>query len=98
MRDEIEERLVAHMKANWPGCSELKIRHRGQFVYVDARQVDADEVEPLMRLRYLGDPEDWEFAFFTWSREAYEPCLLDNGAWTGSPEDCFDTAAAAMLG
>lgn len=96
VRDDVEERLTAHVKSSWPDCHEIKVRRHGQFVYVDARSGDAEEMEPLLRLRYLGDIEDWELAFFTWSRETYEPCLLSNGAWSGTPEDCFDTAAAVM--
>lgn len=95
--DVVEERLTAHVQSNWPNCRGIKVRRHGQFVYVDAQPADADEAESFIRLRYLGDVEDWEMAFFTWSREAYEPSVLNSGSWSGSPEECFDTAAATML-
>jgi hypothetical protein len=93
----VERRLELHAKARWPHCREIRVRRRGRFVYVDARSAVADDVEPLIRLSYTGDSEQWGLAFFTWSREAYEPCILSNGEWAGSPEDCFDTAAMTML-
>jgi hypothetical protein len=62
-------------------------------VYVDAQASEDEEPQPLCRLRYLGSIDSWEFAYFTWSREAYEPSYLMTGQAYGSPEDCFDAAA-----
>ncbi|MBM3465867.1 MAG: hypothetical protein FJX76_27575 [Armatimonadetes bacterium] len=56
------------------------------------------QAEPLCRLRYMGNLETWEFAFFTWSRETYEPSVLDNGLPFGTPEDCFNAAAFPIFG
>lgn len=52
----------------------------------------------LCRLRYSGDLNRWEFAFYKYSDDRYELCLLPSGSFFGKPEECFDTAAIAYLG
>lgn len=47
----------------------------------------------LCRLRYFGDEEAWSFAFYTYSNEKYELCLLDNGSFYGTPEEAFEASA-----
>lgn len=51
----------------------------------------------LCRLRYLGDKDAWEFAFYTYSNERYEPCDFPNGTSRGTPEEAFDTSAGVYL-
>jgi hypothetical protein len=34
-----------------------------------------------------------EHAFFTYSNERYEPCILSNGTFHGTPEEAFELAA-----
>lgn len=94
----LEQRLRTHVKAKWPACAALNVRSRGSFVYVDAQAQDEAQPEPLLRLRYLGEKDCWEFAYFTWSREAYEPSVLDDGSSWGTPEACFDAAAFSVFG
>jgi hypothetical protein len=91
------ERLRAHAAKKWPSCVVVNIRTRGAFAYVDAQLASEPEPEPLCRLRFMGRIDIWEFAYFTWAREAYEPSYLDNGSPFGSPEDCFDSAAHSVL-
>lgn len=95
--DAVRERLEEHVKRNWPGCTRVDVRKRGNFVYIEAQGKEDSEPAPLCRLRYRGSGDLWEFAYFTWSREAYEPSVLDNGEPSGSPEKCFDTSAAGMF-
>jgi hypothetical protein len=95
---KLEKRLRSHAQAKWPGCRAVVVRTRGAFVYVDAQGREDEQPEPLFRLRYMGDAENWEFAFFTWSRETYEPSVLDSGLPFGTPEECFDAAAFPMFG
>ena len=61
------ERLRAHAAMHWPSCVGVNIRTRGAFVYVDAQGASDPEPEPLCRLRYMGEIETWEFAYFTWA-------------------------------
>jgi hypothetical protein len=93
----VEARLKAHVARNWPNCLAIAVRSRGPFVYVDAQGREDSSPEPLCRLRYTGDSESWEFAFFTWSREVYDPSVLEDGDSLGTPEDCFDAAAFHIL-
>ncbi len=50
----------------------------------------------LCRLRYFGDEDRWSMAFYTYSHEAYEPCVFDTGSWHGTPEEAFDTSAVYL--
>ena len=47
----------------------------------------------LCRLRFFGDEEKWSMAFFSYASMKYEPCIFDNGAWHGTPEEAFDCSA-----
>ena len=47
----------------------------------------------LCRLRYFSKEESWSFAFYTYSQEKYEPSVLNNGSFFGTPEEAFDSAA-----
>ena len=51
----------------------------------------------LCRLGYLGSPDRWEFAFFKYSDEKYEPSFLHSGEFAGTPEEAFDCAAQVYL-
>jgi hypothetical protein len=50
----------------------------------------------LCRLRYFGGEDRWSIAFYTYSHEKYEPCILKNGTWFGTPEEAFDTSAVYL--
>ncbi|WP_084480146.1 hypothetical protein [Methylomicrobium lacus] len=50
----------------------------------------------LCRLRYFGNEESWSFAFYTYSNEKYEPCVLNNGSFYGTPEEAFETASVYL--
>ena len=102
---QVERRLQVHIRKSWPELvKSLSVRSSGAFVYIDAElvaggQVDGEDEEgeqPVCRLRYLGSDDQWEFAFFSWSRGlngGYEVSYLNNGQPVGSPEECFDCAA-----
>lgn len=98
LQEEVEERLRAHVDEHWPNCSGLRTRRHGKFLYVDLKPSDTEELEPLCRLTFTGEPEEWELSFFSWSGERYEPSVLFDGSWTGPPEACFDTVAALAFG
>ena len=50
----------------------------------------------LIRLTYLGNPDKWELAFFTYSNEKYSECVFPDGSFEGSPEDGFDIGATYL--
>lgn len=51
----------------------------------------------LCRLRYFGSEDSLSMAFFSYGSGKYEPCLFDNGSWTGTPEEAFDACAKCLL-
>lgn len=101
----LKKRLAEHVRNHWPDkVKSISVRVRGGFVYIDAElsgvagspEDEEDGEQPLCRLRYLGDDDRWEFAFYSWSRGlqgGYEPSYLNNGQPFGTPEQCFDCAA-----
>jgi len=52
---------------------------------------------PICRLRYHGG-DRWDMAFYKYSDEKYELCVLNTGQFFGTPEEGFDTAAQVYLG
>jgi hypothetical protein len=46
----------------------------------------------LCRLRHF-ETDRWTLAFYTYSRERYEPCVFPNGDWFGTPEEGIDVGA-----
>jgi hypothetical protein len=51
----------------------------------------------LCRLRFFGDEDRWSMAFYSYSQMKYEPCVFDNGAWHGTPEEALDTSAVYLM-
>lgn len=47
------------------------LRFRGRFAYLDRCQYR--RVGPVCRLEYSGSMDDWGFAIYKYSREAYDP-------------------------
>ncbi|MFI6730323.1 hypothetical protein [Streptomyces atratus] len=85
----------------WPQISELKVRWRAGYAYIDAA-VDADDEADgdlqLCCLKDTGHPEMWGFALFTYSNERYEGNVLPAGRPFGTPEAALDCAAGLYLG
>jgi hypothetical protein len=81
----------------WYPKSRLSLRFKGQFCYVDVLEQGETAPSPLVRLRYFRD-NDWSMAFFTWSHERYEPCVLFNGKWQGTLEETIETCEPFLLG
>jgi hypothetical protein len=53
VKTALGRRLQTHRAARWPQLTELKVRFRGEYAYIDADE-DGD-VWPLCRLRYTGN-------------------------------------------
>ncbi len=83
--DKLRSLVHAYEKTRpWYPKHSLKLRFRGQFCYVDGCE-EGKEPFPLGRLRYFSEIS-WSLAFYTYSNERYEPCLLPNGTATGTME------------
>ena len=50
----------------------------------------------LCRLRYFGNGDSWSFAFYAYSNVKYEPCVLNNGSFYGTPEEAFEAASVYL--
>ena len=82
-----------HARERWPQLSEIRLRYRAGFAYVDGVLADG-EVLRLRRLRYGGSARDWGFAMY---RASYEDSFLPTGFMGGAPEDALDTACGLYL-
>jgi hypothetical protein len=51
----------------------------------------------LCRLRYTGDEDAWEFAFFASSNNKYERSIYPSGEPLGTPEEAFRVSAGVYL-
>jgi hypothetical protein len=92
----LSQRLSARARERWPGLSEVKVRFRSGFAYVDGRI--GEEVTPLFRLRYAGSASRWGFAMYRASQDDYEESFLPTGVMGGSPEEALDCACGLYLG
>ena len=94
----LQQRLTAHAR-RWPQITEIKVRWRAGYAYIDA-VVDGDDEGDLQlcRLKDTGHPEMWGFALFTYSNERYEDNILPTGLPFGTPEAALDCAAGLYLG
>ena len=46
-------------------------RFQGRFLYLD--RIAYGKKEPVSRMEYLREIDEWEFAIFKWSSETYDP-------------------------
>lgn len=90
---EVENRIQRfadqHLKNKY---DKIEVRFRGPLCYIAALQAESSGKEfsfPLCRLRHF-DMERWRISLFTWSNEKYAPCILQNGEWFGTIEDCLE--------
>jgi len=71
-----------------PGLPETEEEYRSRIM---------SSPDPLCRLRYHGMEDRWEMAFYKYSDEKYELCILDSGKFFGTPVEGFTTAANVYL-
>jgi hypothetical protein len=96
-RAGLARRLDAHRQQRWPQLSELNIRYRANFAYLQGATETEDHPLPLCRLRYLGTVDQWGFAIYLASKDGYEDSVLPNGSFTGTPEQALDCACGLYL-
>jgi hypothetical protein len=95
-RLQLELYLNMHAEAAWPQLAGLRIRHRGQYAYVEGELTGGERLK-LMRLRYTGTASRWGFALYDAAGDRYQDSLLPTGSGSGSPEDALDTACHLHL-
>jgi hypothetical protein len=74
--DEIREEVsVIVEKFNQRELKTIDVRYiarfQGRFLYLD--RVAYGEKEPVIRMEYFKEINEWEFAIFKWSTEIYDP-------------------------
>ena len=77
-KTSLRQRLTAHARDRWPQLTDVLVRYRGAFAYVDGQLPDGTTL-PLCRLRYGGSAHTWGFAIYRASHEDYEPSILPTG-------------------
>jgi hypothetical protein len=92
----LERRLTAHARTRWPRVTDLRVRYRAAFAWIDAELSDG-ELIPLIRLRYLGSTDEWGFGLYLASSDKYEDQILPTGSFTGTPEEALDCACELYL-
>src|SRR5674476_1303202 len=70
----LRARLDTHAQARWPALTEVRLRFRGAFAYIDGVLADG-EILPLCRLRYVGSAHHWGFAIYRASHADYHAQL-----------------------
>jgi len=94
-RRALARRLDLHRQDRWPELTDMNIRYRSSYAYIDGT-ADNDTM-PLCRLRYLGSPDNWGFAIYLASKDGYEDSILPRGSFTGPPEEALDCACGLYL-
>jgi len=92
----LRQRLIDHSRQRWPQLSQIHMRYRAGFAYIDGVLADGEMLR-LCRLRYTGSAQDWGFAIYRASHDDYEDSFLPTGSMGGSPEDALDTACGLYL-
>ena len=92
----LHHRLIERARQRWPQLSQIRMRYRAGFAYIDGVLADG-EVLRLCRLRYAGSAREWGFAIYRASHDDYEDSFLPTGFMGGSPEDALDTACGLYL-
>jgi hypothetical protein len=95
-KQSLRYRLITRARERWPDLTDLTIRHRGQFAYVDGQLGDGTHL-PLFRLRYGGSANTWGFAIHLASRDGYQDAVLPSGYPVGTPEEALDCACGLYL-
>jgi hypothetical protein len=81
----------------WYPKTQLSVRFKSQFCYLDMIEEGEKDASPLARLRYFRD-EHWSMAFYTWSHERYEPCAFSKGGFEGTLEDAIIACELFLMG
>ncbi len=53
------------------GRIQYAARFKGSYLYLD--RIDYEKKDPICRLKYTGDFEDWDFAIYKYSDGTYDP-------------------------
>jgi hypothetical protein len=94
-KNSVRQRLAARARERWPQITELRMRHRGVFTYVQA--ITETGTLPLCRLRYVGSAHDWQVAIYRASHDDYAESIFPTGLPFGTCQDALDLACGLYL-
>jgi hypothetical protein len=91
-RQQVTDRITAHVRQGWPHLKPPVVRFRGQFCYVDAVLPGHRQPTPILRLRHQGSADEWDIGIWLGSDERYTESELPRtfGPRTGTPEEGID--------
>ncbi|RJP46623.1 MAG: hypothetical protein C4548_02195 [Desulfobacteraceae bacterium] len=70
VEEEVERIVERFNKEHLSGQGRAYVaRFRGNYLYLD--RSDFGNVGPICRLKYTGKMDDWEFAIYKFTRDAY---------------------------
>jgi hypothetical protein len=95
-QSSLRQHLATRAEQRWPALTEVRVRYRAGFAYVDGVLAD-NEVLRLCRLRYVGSAKQWGFAIYRASHDDYEDSFLPTGSMGGTAEQALDTACGLYL-
>lgn len=90
-------RVASHARQRWPQLTQVHVRFRGGFAYIEATDADGDLLK-LCRLRYAGYANQWGFAIYRASHDDYQDSMMPSGLGGGTAEEALDTACGLYLG
>jgi hypothetical protein len=97
LRHQTRQRILERATKIIPEkASQLRVRFKGPFCYIDAQQPDSPDAMHLCRLRYIGSLSGWSLAFYTYSNEKYESCVFRSGSFFGTPEEGLEIGAVYL--
>ena len=96
IQHSLRYRLQDRARERWPDLTEVRVRFRAGFAYVEGVLTDGEELR-LCRLRYAGSASMWGFAIYRASHDDYDDSFLPTGSMGGTAEDALDTACGLYL-
>ena len=91
LQEQTLQRILKHGAKIIPKkASQLRVRFKGPFCYIDAQETESPEPMHLCRLRYIGRLSGWSLSFYTYSNERYTPCVYPSGSFFGTPEEALE--------
>jgi hypothetical protein len=94
-KNSVRHRLATRARERWPQITELNMRHRGVFTYIEA--TTAAGTLALCRLRYVGSAHDWQVAIYRASHDDYQDSTFPSGLPFGTCQDALDLACGLYL-
>lgn len=97
----VERQLFERVQTRWSdSVVSLGLRRDKSFIFVSVLWTGKAECEPLLRLRFLGGANRWEFALYRSSlgvNRGYRSIFLPDGRIEGTAQECLDCALELRL-